>query len=77
MAKRRVESVNEFQLRGDATTRDLLEAQEALVNAENDLVNALVEFRIAYLNFYRDAGALVVSPEGLDHETSDALLATS
>ena len=45
--------------------------------AENDLVNSLVEFRITYLNFYRDAGALVVSPEGLDHETSDALLASS
>jgi outer membrane protein TolC len=77
VAKRRVESVNEFILRGDATTRDLLEAQEALVNAENDLVNSLVEFRVTFLNFYRDAGALVVSPEGLDHETSDALLATS
>jgi outer membrane protein TolC len=77
VAKRRVESVNEFMLRGDASTRDLLEAQEALVNSENDLVNALVEFRVTYLNFYRDAGALVVSPEGLDHETSDALLATS
>jgi outer membrane protein TolC len=77
VAKRRVESVIEFQLRGDATTRDLLDAQEALINAENDLVNALVEFRVTYLNFYRDAGALVVSPEGLDHETSDALLASS
>jgi hypothetical protein len=29
---------------------------------------------VAFLNFYRDAGALVVSPEGLNHETSDALL---
>jgi outer membrane protein TolC len=77
VAKRRVESVNEFILRGDATTRDLLEAQEALVTAENDLVTALVEFRVTFLGFYRDAGALVVSPEGLDHETSDSLLATS
>jgi outer membrane protein TolC len=74
VARRRVESVNEFILRGDASTRDLLEAQEALVNAENNLVNALVEFRVAYLNFYRDVGALVVSPEGLNHETSEALL---
>jgi outer membrane protein TolC len=74
VAKRRVESVNEFILRGDASTRDLLESQEALVQAENNLVNALVEFRVAYLNFYRDVGALVVSPEGLNHETSDALL---
>ncbi len=74
VAKRRVESVNEFKLRGDATTRDLLEAQESLVNAENDLVEALVDYRVAYLNFYRDTGALVVNPRGLDHETSDALL---
>ena len=44
------------------------------MTAENELVSALVEFRVAYLNFYRDAGALVVSPEGLNHETSDALL---
>src|SRR5262249_38614463 len=77
VAKRRVESVNEFILRGDATTRDLLESQESLVNSENDLIDALVDFRVTFLNFYRDAGALVVSPEGLDHETSDALLATS
>jgi outer membrane protein TolC len=77
LANRRVESVKEFMLRGDLSTRDLLEAQDDLVNAENDLVNSLVEFRVSYLNFYRDAGALVVSPEGLDHETSDALLATS
>jgi outer membrane protein TolC len=75
VAERRRESVIEFRNRGDATTRDLLEAQEALVTAENALADALVEFRIAYLGFYRDTGALIVRPEGLDHETSDALLA--
>jgi outer membrane protein TolC len=74
VAERRRESVIEFRNRGDATTRDLLEAQEALVTAENALAEALVEFRIAFLGFYRDTGALIVRPEGLDHEISDALL---
>ncbi|HYC77581.1 MAG TPA: TolC family protein [Planctomycetota bacterium] len=74
VAVRRRESVIEFRNRGDASTRDLLEAQEALVDAENALAEALVEYRVAYLEFYRDTGALVVRPEGLDHATSDALL---
>jgi outer membrane protein TolC len=74
VAERRRESVVEFRNRGDATTRDLLEAQEALVSAQNALSDALVEFRTSYLELFRDTGALVVRPEGLDYETSDALL---
>lgn len=74
VAVRRVESVNEFILRGDEKTRDLLEAQSSLVRAENSLSDALVDYRSAFLSFYRDTGALVVRPEGLDHETSDELL---
>ncbi len=74
VAERRVESVNEFILRGDEKTRDLLEAQSSLVRAENSLSDALVDYRSAFLSFYRDTGALVVRPEGLDHETSDELL---
>jgi len=74
VAARRVESVNEFILRGDAATRDLLEAQSSLVRAENSLSDAIVEYRNSFLSFYRDTGALVLRPEGLDHETSDALL---
>jgi outer membrane protein TolC len=74
VAERRRESVIEFRNRGDASTRDLLEAQEALLSAQNALSDALVEYRASYLELFRDTGALAVRPEGLDYETSDALL---
>lgn len=74
VAERRRESVIEFRNRGDASTRDLLEAQEALLSAQNALSDALVEFRTSYLELFRDTGALAVRPEGLDYEVSDALL---
>ncbi len=74
VAERRRESVIEFRNRGDASTRDLLEAQEALLSAQNALSDALVEYRTSYLELFRDTGALAVRPEGLDYEVSDALL---
>jgi hypothetical protein len=49
--------VNEFILRGDAATRDLLEAQSSLVRAENSLSDSIVEYRNSFLSFYRDTGA--------------------
>jgi len=50
---------------GRANTRDVLDAQEDLFDARNDTAAALVEHTIATLNFYRDAGVLLVRPDGM------------
>ena len=74
LAEQRVESSRLFLEEGRVETRDFLESQEALISNQNTLVRNLVEYRIAYLELLRDTGALVVSPEGLDHDTSSNLL---
>ncbi len=53
---------------GRANTRDLLEAQDALLLAENSLTAALVDHTIARLNFFRDIGVLQVRPDGMWEE---------
>ncbi|MFH0964018.1 MAG: TolC family protein [Planctomycetota bacterium] len=60
LAESRVESTTILLEDGRAETRDLLEAQSALVNARNDLASAVVEHTIARLQFYRDIGTLDV-----------------
>jgi outer membrane protein TolC len=74
LANKRVFSTQELRDLNRATTRDFLEAQDALVSSENDLVDAKVAYRIAYLELLRDIGVIAVSPEGLDHDTSHTLL---
>src|SRR5690606_23006588 len=65
LAERRVDSARKFLDAGRAQTRDLLEAQEDLVSAQNDLTAALVAYRIAELELQRDMGLLQVGPDGL------------
>jgi len=65
LAARRVESTTLFLQAGQAKTRDLLEAQDALLLAENNLTAALVDHTIAKLSFYRDIGLLTVRPDGM------------
>jgi len=65
LANRRVASAQMNLLAGRAQTRDLLEAQEDLVSAQNDLTAALVAYRIAELELQRDMGLLLVGPDGL------------
>lgn len=60
LAERRVESTRIFLDEGRAATRDLLEAQEALLSAQNALTQALVDYRIAELELQRDMGVLEV-----------------
>ncbi len=48
-----------------ASTRDVLDAQEDLFRAQNDATAALVDYNIAVLEFYRDAGVLQVKPDGM------------
>jgi outer membrane protein TolC len=64
VAQRRVDSTNLLLQAGRVQMRDLLEAQEALVVAQNNLTAARVDFRVAELALFRDLGVLEVSEEG-------------
>lgn len=50
---------------GKASSRRVLRAQSDLFDAQNDAAQALVDYTIATLNFYRDTGALQVRPDGM------------
>lgn len=68
LAQRRVESTDLFLQAGRAEIRDVLEAQEDLVDAQNALTSALVEYRILELQLQRDMGVLNVDENGLWQE---------
>ena len=70
LAQTRVESTTYLLQAGRVTTRDLLESQDALLAAQNDLTSALVEHAIAKLSFFRDIGILHVKPDGMWEEKS-------
>jgi outer membrane protein TolC len=65
VAQKRVKSVNMFLEAGRAQIRDLLEAQDALLSAQNSLTAAVVNYRIAELAIQRDTGVLEVDEKGL------------
>jgi outer membrane protein TolC len=50
---------------GRASSRRVLQAQNDLFAAQNDAGQALLDYTIATLNFYRDTGALQVLPDGM------------
>lgn len=65
LAQRRVESAQLNLDAGRADTRDVLEAREALVEAENALTTALVAFTLARLDLYLQLELLRVDDTGL------------
>jgi len=65
LARRRVESTQLFLQAGRAEIRDLLEAQESLVTAENALTAALIRYRVAEWEMQRDLGVLDVAGPAL------------
>ncbi|MCG3181725.1 MAG: hypothetical protein BIFFINMI_04124 [Phycisphaerae bacterium] len=67
LASRRVESTALLLKLGRATTRDYLEAQSALVEAQNAQTAALVDYHIARLELLRDMEVLQVEPAGLTY----------
>ncbi|MEO7300085.1 MAG: TolC family protein [Verrucomicrobiota bacterium] len=72
LAARRVE---EQQLRaelGRGTARDLVDAQNDLINSKNERTTALVSHTIARLRFWRDMGILMIKDNGQWEELSDA-----
>ncbi|OHB59970.1 MAG: hypothetical protein A2167_06640 [Planctomycetes bacterium RBG_13_46_10] len=68
LAERRVENNQLLLDAGRAEVRLLLDSQNALVRAQNDLTSALISHTIAKLNFFRDIGVLQVRPDGMWEE---------
>ncbi len=65
LAEKRVE-VEKLSLQyGRGTVRLLLDSEDALVQAQDDVIGALVDHMIAKLSFFRDVGILRVQPDGM------------
>jgi outer membrane protein TolC len=65
LAERRVESTTLSSEAGRADTRDILEAQEALLEAQNAATQALVDHRLAILSLWLDVEILNVDEQGI------------
>jgi outer membrane protein TolC len=64
LAQERVNSTTLLLQAGRAQARDLLDSQNDLFTAQNDVTSTLVNYMLAKLNFYRDVGILTVKPDG-------------
>lgn len=64
LAERRIESTRLNFEAGRAETRDLLEAQESLVTAQNAATQALIDYELARLELLRDLEALRLDEDG-------------
>ena len=65
LGERRVASAELNLQAGRASTRDLLEAQDDLLEARNAAISALIDFTLARLNLYLDLEMLRVDDSGL------------
>ncbi len=63
--ERRIESATLNLQAGRASTRDILEAQQALVDARNSLTSARVDYYLSQLSLWRDMELLRVEAQGL------------
>ena len=72
LAQRRVESTELLLEAGRAEMRDQLEAQEALLQAQNTLTRTLVDYRITMLELWRDVGTLTFQDGGFTQEAPSA-----
>jgi outer membrane protein TolC len=64
LAKRRAESAKLLQDAGRADTRDILEAEEDLLDAKNSLTSSLIDYELARLALWRDTEHLGVDEGG-------------
>ena len=65
LASKRVETNKLLLDAGRVEVRIVLDSQDALVQAQNDVTAALVDYTIAKLVFFRDTGILQVRPDGM------------
>ena len=69
LARKRFDNTLSLLSYSRANTRDVLDAQEDLFDAQNAATEELVKYTIAMLNFYRDTGVLQVRPDGFWQQT--------
>ena len=65
VARMRVDSTAMFMESGRVIMRDVLEAQKALINAQDDLCAAIVAWQLRELELRRDMGILSISDVGM------------
>ncbi len=68
LAQQRVTSTNLVLEAGRGEVRDILDAQEALLDAQNALTAAMIRYRLSELRIQRDMGVLAVDSDGLWQE---------
>ena len=66
LAQKRIESTRLKLDAGRADTRDLLEAQDALLQAQNASTSALIEYTLSRLNLFLDMELLTIGPSGIE-----------
>jgi outer membrane protein TolC len=71
LAERRVDSTMMLLEAGRKEARDLLDAQQSLLGAQNSMARALVDYRAASLELARDMDILEVDENGQMKETFD------
>jgi len=72
LAERRVENTLLLIEEDRGTTRDMLDAREDLLRAQNALIEELVSYKLASLALARDMGILIVGKDGQLEENFDA-----
>ncbi|AQT67883.1 type I secretion outer membrane protein, TolC family [Anaerohalosphaera lusitana] len=65
LADERFEHTSMLQQYDRASTRDVLDAQEDYLDAQDRATEARVQFLLAKLRFYRDAGVMQIRPDGM------------
>ena len=70
VAEKREDSTSKFFDAGRAQLRDVLEAQESLLTARNSLTSAVIDYRVAELEFQQNAGLLEIDKNGMIVEYS-------
>ncbi len=71
LAQSRLKRTTVLMQFGRASSRRVLDSQNDLYDARNSATDALVDYVIAMLNFYRDTEALQVRPDGMWQEGPD------
>jgi outer membrane protein TolC len=65
LAQKRIDSTTLNMEAGRADTRDLLEAQESLLTAQNAVTSALIDYTLARLNLFLDMELLTLDQDGI------------
>lgn len=65
LAEERLANTMELLRYRRADIRDVLDAREDLFDASNEVTEALVNYTIAMLNFYRDTGIIQIKADGM------------